>query len=114
MILPGLVLILIVGGIVSWIVARRSEAAARWIAVVSVLTDLSVCFGIWIAHLGQAGSTPERWFVVCDLPWIPQFGIRIHMAIDGLSLAMLLLTYFLGIMAVLSSWTEIRERVGFF
>ena len=36
------------------------------------------------------------------------------LALDGLSLALLLLTYFLGIMAVLSSWTEIRERVGFF
>ena len=114
MILPSLVLILIIGGIASWIVARRSEAVARWIAVASVLTDLSVCFGIWIAHLGLARSTPGRWFVECNLSWIPQFGIRIHLAIDGLSLAMLLLTYFLGIMAVLSSWTEIRERVGFF
>ena len=27
---------------------------------------------------------------------------------------MLLLTYFLGIMAILCSWTEIRERAGFF
>jgi NADH-quinone oxidoreductase subunit M len=114
MILPSLVLILIIGGIASWIVARRSEAVARWIAVVSVLSDLSVCFGIWIAHLGQARSTPGRWFVECNPAWMPQFGIRIHLAIDGLSLAMLLLTYFLGIMAVLSSWTEIRERVGFF
>ncbi|HEX4714452.1 MAG TPA: NADH-quinone oxidoreductase subunit M, partial [Ktedonobacteraceae bacterium] len=114
MILPSLVLILIVGGIASWIVTRRSEAVARWIAVASVLTDLAVCFGIWIGHLGQARSTPGRWFVECNLAWIPQFGIRIHMAIDGLSLAMLLLTYFLGTMAILSSWTEIRERVGFF
>jgi NADH-quinone oxidoreductase subunit M len=87
---------------------------ARWIAVASVLADLFVCFGIWVAHLGQSRSTPERWFVECDYAWIPQFGIRIHLAIDGLSLALLLLTYFLGIMAVLSSWTEIRERVGFF
>jgi NADH-quinone oxidoreductase subunit M len=114
MILPSLILILIVGGIASWIVARRSEVVARWIAVASVLADLFVCFGIWVAHLGQPRSTPERWFVECDFAWIPQFGIRIHLAVDGLSLALLLLTYFLGIMAVLSSWTEIRERVGFF
>jgi len=114
MILPSLILILIVGGIASWIVARRSEVVARWIAVASVLADLFVCFGIWVAHLGQSRSTPERWFVECDFAWIPQFGIRIHLAVDGLSLALLLLTYFLGIMAVLSSWTEIRERVGFF
>src|SRR5271163_1417140 len=114
MILPSLVLILIIGGGASWIVSRRSEVAARWIAVASLLTDLCVCFGIWVAHVRQTQSAPVRWFVECDFAWIPQFGIRIHLAIDGLSLALPLLTYFLGIMAVLSSWTEIRERVGFF
>jgi NADH-quinone oxidoreductase subunit M len=114
MILLSLVLILIVGGIGSWIAARRNEVFARWIALGSVLADLSVCLGIWIGHLGRLQSTPKGRFVGFDLSWIPQFGIRIHLAIDGLSLALLLLTYFLGIMAILSSWTEIRERVGFF
>src|SRR5271169_1539451 len=114
MILPSLVLILIIGGGASWIVSRRSELVARWIAVASLLTDLCVCFGIWVAHIRQTQSAPERWFVECDVAWIPQFGIRIHLAIDGLSLALLLLTYFLGVMAVLSSWTEIQERIGFF
>jgi NADH-quinone oxidoreductase subunit M len=114
MILPSLILILVIGGIASWIAARRSPLLARWIAVASVLADLLVCFGIWIAHLGQLQPAPAHWFAECSLNWIPQFGIRIHLAIDGLSLTLLLLTYFLGIMAVLSSWTEIRERVGFF
>jgi NADH-quinone oxidoreductase subunit M len=114
MILPSLILILIVGGIASWIVARRSPVLARWIAVASVLADLFMGFGIWIAHLGQSQTAPARWFTECSFNWIPQFGIRINLAIDGLSLALLLLTYFLGIMAVLSSWIEIRERVGFF
>jgi NADH-quinone oxidoreductase subunit M len=111
MILPSLILILIIGGIASWIVARRSPALSRWIAVVSVMLNLAMCLGIWIAHSSR-GS--ERWLVECNFTWIPQFGIHFHLAIDGLSLALLLLTYFLGIMAVLSSWTEIHERVGFF
>lgn len=114
MILPSLVLILIVGGIASSIAARRSEMVARWIAVASVLADLSLCFGIWIGHFAQPQPTPGRWFLEYDRVWIPQFGIRVHFAIDGLSLALLLLTYFLGTMAVLCSWTEIRQRVGFF
>ncbi len=111
MILPSLILILIIGGIASWIVAGRSPALARWIAVVSVMLDLAMCLGIWIAH---SSRTSERWLVECNFTWISQFGIHFHLAVDGLSLALLLLTYFLGIMAVLSSWTEIHERVGFF
>jgi NADH-quinone oxidoreductase subunit M len=49
-----------------------------------------------------------------DLPWIDQLGIRIHLALDGLSLLLLLLTGFIGVIAVAASWTEIEERVGFF
>jgi NADH-quinone oxidoreductase subunit M len=55
----------------------------------------------------------RRWLKECNFNWISQFGIRFHLALDGLSLALLLLTYFLGIVAILSSWTEIRQRVGF-
>jgi NADH-quinone oxidoreductase subunit M len=49
-----------------------------------------------------------------DSNWVPSFGIHFHLAVDGLSLLMLGLTFFLGIIAVVTSWTEIRERVGFF
>jgi NADH-quinone oxidoreductase subunit M len=54
------------------------------------------------------------WFEQVDWPWIPQFGIHFHLALDGLSLVLLLLTFLLGIVAVLASWTEIQEDIGFF
>ena len=111
MILPILILILMIGGIASWVVARRSMEGARWIAVVSVTVDLAMCLGIWIADAGRAS---EHWLVECNSAWIPQFGIHFHLAIDGLSLTLLLLTYFLGITAVFASWTEIQQKVGFF
>src|ERR1700722_5358345 len=114
MILVSLILILLVGGICSWIVARRHVTSARWIAVASVGADLALTIGIWIVNAGRSQPTTQRWFLECNFAWIPQFGIHFHLAIDGLSLALLLLTYFLGVMAVLSSWTEIQERVGFF
>ncbi len=49
-----------------------------------------------------------------DVPWIPAFGIHFHLAVDGLSLALILLTHFLGLAAIVSSWTEITDRIGFF
>ena len=47
-------------------------------------------------------------------PWIPALGIGFHLAMDGLSLLLVLLTVFLGMAAVLASWTEIERDVGFF
>jgi NADH-quinone oxidoreductase subunit M len=114
MVLLSLILILLVGGISSWIVARRHVTFARWLAVVSVGADLVVTIGVWIANAGRSQPVTRRWLEECNFGWISQFGIRFHLALDGLSLTLLLLTYFLGIAAILSSWTEIRQRVGFF
>ncbi len=114
MILLSVILILLVGGISSWTVARRHVTAARWIAVASVGADLLVTVGVWIANTGRSQPETRRWLEECNFNWISQFGIRFHLALDGLSLALLFLTYFLGIVAILSSWTEIRQRVGFF
>ena len=54
------------------------------------------------------------WLVDLNVAWIPWFGIRFHLAADGLSLVLILLTHFLGIVSVACSWTEITERTGFF
>jgi len=48
------------------------------------------------------------------MSWIPAFGIGFHLALDGLSLLLLVLTYLIGILAVLISWREISYRTGFF
>src|SRR6185436_5013315 len=46
-----------------------------------------------------------------DHQWIPQIGARYQMGIDGLSLMMIILTTLLGVLAILSSWSAIEERV---
>ena len=48
------------------------------------------------------------------MPWIERFGISVLLVMDGLSLMLVALTLFLGIVAVASSWTEISQRPGFF
>jgi NADH-quinone oxidoreductase subunit M len=112
MILLSLIVILLVGGTACWIAARQHATAARWIAATSVAVNFLLTLGVWIAHPER--SVRQPWLEECNFNWIAQFGIRFHLALDGLSLALLLLTYFLGIVAILSSWTEIRHRVGFF
>ena len=44
----------------------------------------------------------------------PRFGISLHLAVDGLSLLMVILTSFIGVLAILCSWKEIVQRIGFF
>src|ERR1019366_5838157 len=48
-----------------------------------------------------------------DVPWIPQLGIRYHLAADGISLTLVVLTGIAAVAGILFSW-NIEERTGEF
>ena len=111
MILLWIILVLLAAGVLAWIAAHWSALAARWVALIAVLADFVLTLSLWIANFNAGFHT---WFAQADWAWIPEFGIRFHLALDGLSLLLLLLTFFLGALSVLASWNEITEAVGFF
>ena len=67
---------------------------------------------------GALGRRERRraapWLVEFKVPWIPDWGVSFSLAMDGVSLVLVLLTDFLGVLAVAASWRGIQERVGFF
>lgn len=110
MILVWLIGILFVGGLLAWFSEMFDPAFPRIIALVTVVLELLVM----LILLGASDSPDPAWLVSFNAPWLPRFGIGFHLAVDGLSVLLLLLTAFLGIIAVGSAWNEITERVGFF
>ncbi len=109
MILAAFILILMIGGILAWVVAKRSPLLARWISLVAVLIDLV----IGLVLLPYANIWGYSHFDYSQT-WIPSFGASFHLAMDGLSHLLILLTFFLGALAVLISWKEIQHRVGLY
>jgi NADH-quinone oxidoreductase subunit M len=115
MILVWLIAILLIGGVVALFAERWSLQLPRWISLVAIAIDFVFGAIIWVGRsLRATPSATQLWLEEVDWNWVPSFGIHFHLALDGLSLLMLGLTFFLGIMAVLASWTEIQEKVGFF
>lgn len=115
MILASIIIIFLVGGLLSWFLNRWNTIWPRWISLIALTINLLLLMLIWIKYFISIDfSHHGSWIVELDVEWIPQLGINFHLAIDGLSFLLVLLTTFLGIMAVIASWTEIRERVGFF
>lgn len=115
MILVWLIVVPSLGALLAWAGARRSPRWPRWISLGALAVDLLMAVYLWMQYPGTmayAGRGP--WIVDFSYPWIPQLGIGFHLAMDGLSLLMVLLTIILGIAAVVCSWTEIQERLGFF
>ena len=111
MILVSVIGILLIGGVLAWLAERWSERLARGVSLVAIGIDFVLAAIVWA---GKASSATGRWLEEVDWAWVPGLGIHFHLAADGLSLLMLALTLFLGMVAVLASWTEIQEKVGFF
>jgi NADH-quinone oxidoreductase subunit M len=115
MILVWFILLPFLGGILSWYAGRRNTEACRWISVAALSLDFVLALVVWYLYFGTTltgGGGP--WLIDFDRQWIPQLGIGFHLALDGLSLLLVMLTLFLGLMSVISSWREIQERAGLF
>jgi NADH-quinone oxidoreductase subunit M len=115
MILALIIFILIFGGILCLITIKGNEMLCRWIALFAVSVDLVLVVFYWTSNytcirLLEAGS----WLVDYRKEWIPQWGISFHLALDGLSLILVILTLFLGLVSIIVSWQQINERIRFF
>lgn len=115
MILVFLIALPLLGGLLAWWAGRRHADAARLISTAALAIDLLVVLAIWFyffdgTESGEAGA----WLMEYDRPWIPSLGINFHLALDGLSLLLVLLTLFLGLLAVVGSGNEVGKRAGFF
>ncbi len=73
-------------------------------SIVVFLASLSLIGPFWFA-------SPRGWVFETNLPWISSPVIRYHVALDGLSLWLVLLTTLLTPIAVLCSWKYIDSRV---
>ncbi|MFW2177195.1 MULTISPECIES: NADH-quinone oxidoreductase subunit M [unclassified Moraxella] len=121
LLLPALVFLPIIAGFLCWLVEKVDERLPRWIAFIGMFITFMLTVVMWHqgSFVGAANSlispsTKPTWFAEFQLPWIDTLGVSFHLAIDGLSLLMVALTAFLGMMAVACSWGEITRRVGFF
>jgi len=112
MILAGLIILLMGCGVLAWLAGRWNNTLPRIISLFGISIQLLVVVWIWLTH--QQGSVTGQWIITYTHSWIPAFGIQIKFGIDGLSLLMIALTAFLGLLSVLTSWKEIKHRVGFF
>ncbi|MDU7471498.1 MAG: NADH-quinone oxidoreductase subunit M, partial [Serratia marcescens] len=85
MLLPWLILIPFIGGLLCWQLERFGTKVPRWIALIAMGLTLALSLQLWMQG-GYTLTTPKgipQWQSEFLLPWIPRFGISIHLALDG-------------------------------
>jgi NADH-quinone oxidoreductase subunit M len=109
MILPVLILILIAGALLAWLSGKWSASLSKTCSLIALSADLLLTL---IANPGSQAS--GKWIIEYTSTWIPQFGVALHLGMDGISLLMLILTFFTGIITVIATWKENRKNEGFY
>ena len=97
-----------VGAIVIALLRGNNEKLIKRIAAVFTVIPLLISIGLFIAFDRSAGMAGVMQFEENYL-WIAPLNAHYHLGVDGLSMPLLLLTCFLGFLAVLISW-KIHER----
>jgi NADH-quinone oxidoreductase subunit M len=106
--LPWTIYLSFAGAALALIAGARSAAAARWTALVTAIA------GFGAALVGAASFVPGPGLqTLVDHAWIGELGIRYHLAVDGISLTLLVLTGLAATAGILFSW-NIEERTNEF
>jgi len=100
-------------GVIAILIARavrRDEGAdnlARGLAVAS--TVVTFVLSIVVLAVYETGTAELQ--LVDRFSWIPAINVDYFLAVDGLSILMILLTTFITMLAMAASWKDIEERV---
>jgi NADH-quinone oxidoreductase subunit M len=97
----------LVGAALLLFVSQRQTTLIRWIANIVAFLGFVVSLPLWFAY-DPAGA---QFQFVERMPWIPSIGAEYFLGVDGFSVLLILLTTLMGVIAILSSWTAITERV---
>jgi len=112
--LPALLLIPLVGAAVILLLPARDPAqtggvespAARQLAFWFFVIELIVSLGLWWSF----DPSDTGWQASIDTAWIPTWGVRFTLGVDGIALMMVLLTTFIMPLSILGSWTSILTK----
>jgi len=99
----------LVGVLVILFMNSEMKAAIRWVALVTSLITFGI--SLWVLSMFTASNADLQ--LAAKYSWIQVAGWNIYyyLAVDGLSILLVLLTAFLTPISLLSTWTAVEDRV---
>jgi len=89
-------------------VASGVANGPRLIATLVFALEFLLSLGLWWSFDPATTGWQQRF----DVAWIPTWGVRFTLGLDGISLMMVLLTTFIMLLAAYGSWTSVRTKAA--
>lgn len=104
--LSTLIWLPILGGLITFLLGDRrignAKVFALLVTIATFLLSIKLYFGIdQSTAMMQFGE---------QLPWLPGFNINYSLGVDGISVALILLTTFTTVLVLMGSWSSIENR----
>jgi NADH-quinone oxidoreductase subunit M len=101
----------LVGLILIMFIKRENANAIKWVANITAFIGFLVSIPLLTSFNNPRFISPNGFRFVYEHSWIPLIGANYKIGIDGISMLLVMLTTLLGSIAILSSWTAIKDRV---
>ena len=97
------------------ILLMRNATQVKWVALAGATLQFVLAFALLFLFREQraAGNTAQMLFEL-QYNWFPSWNISFHLGVDGISVAMILLTAFVVIAGVLVSWNVTKMTKEFY
>ncbi len=98
----------LVGAVITMLIPRENEEAAKSVALLATLASLAVTIAVLFRfnyHKAEAGNLQFN----VNKSWIDVINAHYHVGIDGISLPLLALSSFITVLCVIYSWNHFPE-----
>jgi len=103
------------GVLVLMLLPKGNAALARKVALLTAFAGLGIAIAGFVQYKSAiAVPGAEKIVSVTDADWIPSLGIKYHLAADGVSLTLVLLTGLAAVAGILFSWNIEHRAKEFF
>lgn len=97
----------ILGGLAVFAFGERANAA-RWSSILIAAVTLLLSFPL---YLGYDQDTPDMQFVE-QVAWIDAWKIQYHLGVDGISIALIVLTTITTLLVLIGAWGGVDKKVN--
>ena len=80
----------------------------RLLATIAFAIEFVLSLGLWWAF----DPAVSGWQQLYDVAWIPSWGVRFTLGLDGIAMMMILLTTFIMLLSAIGSWTSVRQKTS--
>ncbi len=101
--LSWIIFLPVIGLIVIALLPRPSQKTVKWIALAAAMASFILSIAVFIMFDRSASAIGQMQFVE-KISWIPAINSFYYLGVDGLSLPLVILMTFLGVVSVLVSW----------